>query len=87
MARVIFSAGEVDLNFKIEDGIRLTLSERPTAEVAAAAISNHDLLDHDGEVCEGSLESKCDQIARETNATYSFVGPDIVFRAQVGAVS
>lgn len=82
MARVKYDPGELDQNFQIEDGIRRTLSANRTAEVSVSVIeSSYDLLADNGDVRQGSVESKCAQLGHELNVEYVKATDDIVFRS------
>ena len=71
MARVKFSPDEFDQDFQIEDGIRATLAKSSTAEVSVSVIEKA--------YSSGTLQQKCEALARKLGAQYSQKGDDIVF--------
>jgi hypothetical protein len=80
MARVKYQPGEVDQNFQIEDGIRHTLEQSPTAEVSASVIEScYDLLDDEMQPINGVLEDKCKVIGKMVGAHFSVVGKNVIF--------
>lgn len=81
MARVKYDGREVDQNFQIEDGIRKTLRDQPTAEVSVSVIdTNYDLVDEDCDPIEGTFADKCDAIAASAEASWLLVGNTVVFK-------
>jgi hypothetical protein len=82
MARAQFNPGELDQNFKIEDGIRRTLSSDPTASVRVSVIELcYDALDADGSrIPTATLNDKCQQIANALGVDYSIRETLVVFR-------
>jgi hypothetical protein len=81
MARVRYNPREIDPNVQIEDGIRETLRNSPTAAVSVSVIeSYYDLLDEGIEPISGTLEDKCKAIAQIVGAHFSFVEKNVVFK-------
>ena len=80
MARVELDPRELDKNLQIEDGIRRSLDEDPVASVDRTEIeSNYVLLDSDGEVIEGTVDQKCQQINTKLQTTCTPTADRIIF--------
>ena len=80
MAEVEPNPGETDKNLQIEDGIRRSLDENPVASVDRTEIeSNYVLLDSDGEVIEGTVDQKCQQINTKLQTTCTQTEDRIIF--------
>ena len=80
MARVKYDRREVDHNFKIEEGIRKTFEKSATAEVSASVIQSvYDWVDAEGNPLDGTLEDRCESIAKSVGARFSFAGDNVVF--------
>ena len=80
MAEVEPNPGETAKNFQIEDGIRRSLDDEPVALVDRTEIeSNYLLLDSDGEVIEGTVDQKCQQINTKLQTTCTQTQDRIIF--------
>ena len=85
MARAKYNPAELDQNFQIEDAIRKTLCDSPTAEVSAAVIEFHyDLLDERCDPVNGAFVDKCKAIAKIVGADFSLCGKNVVFKNAQG---
>ncbi len=81
MARVKFDSNERDQNFQIEYGIERTIEASRDASVDAAVIeSSYDLLDESGEIVEGTVQQKCEAIAKPRGLQFSLDGDTVIFR-------
>ena len=87
MARAQFNAREHDQNFQIEDGIRETLINNPTASVDVSVVEScYDVLDAEGsEVSTATLNEKCQQIANVLGLVYSIRESLVIFRTKRSA--
>jgi hypothetical protein len=79
MARAKFDLAEVDGNFKIEDGVRRTLTSHSIARVTAKGIEEvYDLYDEQAPSEQLSLSEKCRAIAEASGAdNFEIKGPEV----------
>lgn len=81
MARAKFDGNEIDQNFQIENGIERAVDADGSASVDTSVIqSSYDLIDDSGEIVEGTVEQKCDAIAKPRGLQFSIADETVVFR-------